>query len=179
MIEAERIILRQWVNSDLEPFVEMNQDPSVLEYFPRPYSPKETQYMMNKMKDSIAEKEWGFWACDLKDTGEFIGFIGIEDRFLPEFLKPLTEIGWRLRKQFWKKGYATEGAKASLDYAFNRLKLEEVIAFTPVENRRSRRVMEKLGMKHDLKDDFDHPKVPDASSLKRHVLYRIQRKKES
>ena len=137
----------------------MNQDPVVLEYFPRLYSPNETQEMINKMKVSIAEKGWGFWACELKETGEFIGFIGIEDRFFPEPLKPGTEIGWRLRKEFWGKGYATEGAKAVLDYAFKTLKLEEVIAFTTVENRKSRRVMEKLGMIHDPKDDFDHPKI--------------------
>lgn len=176
MIQTERLILRQWQGSDIESCIEMNQDPAVMKFFPNLYSPEHTKEMIEKMKKSIDDKGWGFWVCELKETGEFIGFIGIEDRFVPEMLKPAVEIGWRLRKEFWGKGYATEGAKAALDYGLNVLKLDEIISFTAMSNIPSRRVMEKIGMTRNPKDDFNHPKVPKGNPLRKHIIYRTKRK---
>ena len=121
---------------------------------------------------------WGFWAASLIQTGEFIGFIGLEDVYFSapfnEFT-PAVEIGWRLAFNHWGKGYATEGARGALQYGFDTLRLEEIVSFTAVQNMRSRHVMEKIGMHHDEIDNFDHPKLQEGHPLKRHVLYWINK----
>lgn len=122
------------------------------------------------------KRGWGWWAVSLAADGKFIGFIGMNNvtqATLPAHFTPAVEIGWRLAYPFWGKGYAVEGALACLKYGFETLNLEKIVAFTAVQNMRSRKVMEKIGMHHDPKDDFDHPKLPDGPLLKRHVLYRI------
>lgn len=127
------------------------------------------------MSDHISECGFGFWAASLIETGEFIGMIGlINVQFITHFT-PAVEIGWRLAFKHWGKGYATEGAKASLTYGFNTLNLKEIVSFTTEKNIRSRHVMEKIGMHRDSKDDFDHPKLPDGHPLRKHVLYRINK----
>lgn len=175
MIETNRLILRQWREEDLEPFAKMNADPKVREYFATLLTKEESDASVKIAADHIARLGWGFWAASLKETGEFIGFIGIEDVYFkaPFTIKPAVEIGWRLATPYWGKGYATEGAKASLRYGFEVLNLEEIVAFTVPGNSRSQNVMKKIGMHRDPKDDFDHPKVPIGHPMKRHVLYRI------
>ena len=102
-----------------------------------------------------------------------IGFLGLIPPSFEAHFTPAIEIGWRLASLHWNKGYATEGARAVLDYAFKQLKLDEIVSFTVPHNLASRRVMEKIGMHHNPNDDFDHPKLDQNSPLKRHVLYRI------
>lgn len=174
-IRTDRLILRQWKKGDLEPFANMNADPRVREYFPGLQTREESDHSVSLVSNHIEKCGWGFWAASLVETGEFIGFIGLEDVHFQADFVPAVEIGWRLAFKHWGKGYATEGALACLRYGFETLKLDEIVSFTAVENTRSRRVMEKIGMHHDSKDDFDHPKLPEGHPLRRHVLYRLER----
>ena len=178
-IKTSRLILRQWHEEDLAPFAHLNSDPRVREFFPGLLSPQESDNYVKLMSDHISRTEWGFWAASLIQTGEFIGFIGLEDiYFTAPFnkLAPAVEIGWRLAFNYWGKGYATEGAKAALQYGFEKLYLPEIVSFTAVKNMRSRHVMEKIGMHHHESDAFDHPKLSDGHPLKRQVLYRLTSK---
>ncbi len=173
IIRTERLVLRQWNSADLEPFATLNADPSVREYFPGLMSKETSDNSVSIMSDHIEKYGWGFWAASLLETGEFIGLIGLEDVHFQAHFTPAVEIGWRLAFKHWGKGYATEGALGSLRYGFETLNLDEIVSFTAVGNMRSRAVMERIGMHHDLKGDFDHPKLPDGNPVKRHVLYRL------
>lgn len=173
IITTERLVLRQWREEDLEPFAKLNADPKVREFFPGLMSREECERSIKLMSDHITRCEWGLWAASLIETDEFIGFIGLEDVYFQAHFTPAVEIGWRLALDYWGKGYATEGAKAALAYGFDTLNMDEIVSFTAVQNRRSRRIMEKIGMNHNSKDDFDRPKLPKEHPLQRHVLYRI------
>jgi RimJ/RimL family protein N-acetyltransferase len=173
-IETERLLLRAWKDEDLLPFFQMNQDPKVMEYFPSLWSMEMVSSFVNNMKIQLAEKSYTLWAVEEKSSGQFIGFIGLNCPAWEASFTPCVEIGWRLAAAFWGKGYATEGAKAALDYAFKRLQLQEVVAFTVPDNIRSRRVMEKIGMIHDVDGDFMHPKVDPLHPFARHVFYSIK-----
>lgn len=116
-----------------------------------------------------------FFCVNLKDTSEFIGMIGLHNVSFKSHFTPAVEVGWRLVYENWNKGYATEGAKAELEFGFNVLNLEEIVSFTTVKNTRSQAVMKKLGMKRDYKDDFDHPEIAYDNLLKKHVLYRLRK----
>ena len=107
-------------------------------------------------------------------TGDFIGFVGLNEPRFEAHFTPAVEIGWRLARGAWGHGYATEAARAVLAYAFDELQLDEVVSFTTVENWRSRRVMERIGMSYDPAGDFDHPNVTDER-IRPHVLYRLAR----
>jgi 3-dehydroquinate dehydratase/shikimate dehydrogenase len=179
IIKTSRLILRQWRNEDLEPFAKLNADPKVMEYFPSILSREESDQMAKRIEAKIAERGWGWWAVSAPGVADFIGFIGlnhVDKSMLPAHFTPAVEIGWRLAFDYWGKEYAREGAIACLRYGFQVLNLNEIVSFTAVPNSRSRRVMEKIGMHHDPKDDFDHPKLPEELWLRRHVLYRINSK---
>ncbi len=177
LIETKRLILRPWRKEDLEPFARLNADPRVMEYFPSTLSQEESDQMAKRMQTKIEERGWGLWAVSVPGVADFIGFIGlnkVEKETLPVHFTPAVEVGWRLAPEYWGKGYATEGGKACLKYGFNTLNLAEIVSFTAVQNVRSRAVMERMGMRHDPKDDFDHPKLPVGHPLRRHVLYRLK-----
>lgn len=172
-LRTERLVLRSWTDDDRAPFAALNADPVVMEHFPKPLSRIESDQAVDRIRDGMAERGWGLWAAERTDTGAFIGFVGLS---VPTFEAPFlpgVEIGWRLAREHWGNGFATEGASAALAFAFDVLGLDEVLSFTVVANRRSRRVMEKLGLRHHPDEDFDHPALPDGSPLRRHVLYRI------
>jgi RimJ/RimL family protein N-acetyltransferase len=174
ILETERLILRTWKESDLDAMCEINQDPMVMEYFPAIQDRMTTQKFLEKVKAHYEEHGYSLYACERKDSAECIGFIGL---FIPDFqshFTPANEIGWRLSSKHWGQGFATEGAKAVLDYAFKDLKLDEIVSFTSLENEKSIRVMKKIGLKHNSNDDFDHPKLPLDHPLCRHVLYRLR-----
>lgn len=170
-IETPRLILRSWHAEDLEPFFRMSQDTEVMRYFPDLLSRTESDQLAQRIQHFIDLQGWGFWAIELKESGEFIGFTGLHhqpDQF--EF-SPCTEIGWRLKRSAWHKGYAFEAALASLDFGFNRLKLQQIFAFTTVKNLPSERLMQHLGM---LKQGyFQHPKLERTHQLSQHVCYAI------
>lgn len=176
ILETERLILRAWHDDDLELMLDINQDPKVMEYFPSVLGLAETDLLIQKIRKHYDEHGFTLYAVERKDTHEFIGFIGLlsvgfEAKFTPAF-----EIGWRLSSEHWGQGFAPEGAQAVLDYAFNELDIPEIVSFTTVGNLKSRRVMEKIGLTHNPDDDFEHPKLPDDSPLKRHVLYKLTKK---
>jgi len=177
ILKTKRLILRPWREEDLEPFAQLNADSRVLEYFPSVLTHEESNNLALRLKVTLEKNGWGLWAAVLLETDEFIGFIGLNKwtkSSLPTHFTPAVEIGWRLGFEYWGKGYATEGAIACLGYGFETLSLDEIVSFTAVQNMRSRRIMEKIGMHHDPKDDFDHPKLPEGHWLRRHVLYRIE-----
>lgn len=173
MVETERLLLRQWRASDREPFAALNGDPQVMRHFPAVLSREQSDAMADRQAAAIAERGWGFWAVEVRRSGEFAGFIGLQP--LPAALPaaPAVEIGWRLAVACQGLGYATEGARRAVEFAFGELGLKEIVAIATVLNQPSRRVMEKLGMVHDPVDDFDHPKVPAAWPGRPHVLYRL------
>ncbi len=175
IIQTERLILRQWCDQDLEPFAVMNADPRVMEFFPSTLSKKESNDLAKRIADKITEQSWGLWAVSIPHIADFIGFIGLAKPTFEAHFTPVVEIGWRLAFDYWGKGYATEGAKAVLKYGFQKLLLNEIVSFTAVQNTRSRKIMENIGLHHELKDDFDHPKLPEGHPLRRHVLYRLNK----
>ncbi|WBQ06640.1 GNAT family N-acetyltransferase [Kribbella sp. CA-293567] len=174
-LTTERLLLRPLKDSDRAPCTALNADPAVMEHFPAPLTPAESDAMIERISAMIAERGFGFWAAELRETGQFLGFVGLS---VPTFEAPFlpgVEVGWRLAKAAWGKGYATEGARAALAHAFGPLGLDEVLSFTATTNKPSQRVMERIGMTHDEAGDFDHPRLPDGHRLQRHVLYRITR----
>lgn len=176
MIQTKRLILRPWREEDFEPFAALNADARVMEYFPATLTRAESDAMATRVKREIEERGWGLWAVSVPGEADFIGYIGLKPVDFTAHFTPAVEIGWRLAFDFWCKGYAAEGALAALRYGFDVLKLNEIVSLTTPGNIRSRRVMEKIGMHRDPKDDFDHPKLPEGHPLRRHVLYRILRK---
>lgn len=175
-LETERLILRPWRDSDLEPFSRITADPEVMRYFPKTLTLDETRETIERLKAQQRDNGFTFFATDLKSSGELIGFIGLIRTHFEAHFTPAVEVGWRLAKEYWNKGLATEGAKRALRFGFEDHALEEIVSLTATQNLPSRRVMEKIGMTRDLAGDFDHPRVPAGHELVRHVLYRIQRK---
>jgi ribosomal-protein-alanine N-acetyltransferase len=170
-----RLWLRQWRETDIEPFASLNADPQVMEFMPRCLGRAESEALAREAHAEIERQGWGLWATELRASGEFIGFVGLRVPAFEAAFTPCVEIGWRSRRASWGKGFATEAARECLRFAFERLQLPEVVAFTVPANARSRAVMERLGMARDPRDDFDHPRLAADHPLQRHVLYRLRR----
>lgn len=173
-MQTERLILRPWRQEDLEPFAQLNADHRVMEFFPGVLTREQSNQLVHRIQSHHQSNGFGPWAVSVPGVADFIGFIGLFQVPFEANFTPAVEVGWRLAYDFWNQGYATEGARAALKYGFETLHLNEIVSFTAVNNRRSRHVMEKIGMYHDTKNDFDHPKLPDGHELRRHVLYRIR-----
>jgi RimJ/RimL family protein N-acetyltransferase len=174
-IGTERLILRKWRESDRSAFARMNCDPEVMEYFPALLSRQESDALLDRAQVHLQQHGFGPWAAELRESGEFIGFISL---FIPRFeasFTPCVEIGWRLAREHWGKGLAIEGARAVVSHGFQVQGLRELVSFTVPANLRSLRVMQKLGMTRDSHDDFDHPSIRTGHPLRRHVLYRLKR----
>ena len=173
-IETERLYLRQWQASDFAPFAEMNANPKVMAYFPKLLTTSMSNTIAKKCQSLIDDNGWGFWAVSLKETDAFIGMVGLNNANADMPFSPAVEIAWRLHNDYWGQGYATEAARASLDFAFVELETEEVVAFTAVINKRSQLVMERLGMTN-TQEDFFHPMLESNHRLAKHVLYKMTR----
>ncbi|PYE38964.1 GNAT family N-acetyltransferase [Psychrobacter fozii] len=174
MIETERLYLRQWRVSDFAIFAEMNADLDVMKYFPKPLSPKVSDAIANKCSQLIKDKGWGFWAVSLKETDTFIGMVGLNEAHADMPFAPAVEIAWRLHKGYWGQGYATEATRASLNFAFDTLGFDEVVAFTAVINEHSQLIMQRIGMSN-TQENFYHPMLDSNHRLAEHVLYKIIR----
>lgn len=174
-LRTERLLLRRWQPADRAPFAALSADPRVNEYLPGPLSRVQSDEMAARIDANFDRNGFGLWAVEVRDVAQFIGFIGLTVPRFEAHFTPCVEIGWRLSADHWGRGYATEGARAALAFGLNVVGLREVVSFTVPENIRSRRVMEKIGMKHDPSEDFDHPALPAGDRLLRHVLYRIAR----
>jgi RimJ/RimL family protein N-acetyltransferase len=173
-LRTGRLLLRQWRDTDLDPWAAMNADPQVREFFSGTLTREQSAASLGRFRRDLARRGWGWWALEVTATGEFIGFTGL-DR-VDEGL-PVTgiEIGWRLTRSAWGHGYATEAAEACLAYAFGTLGLSEVFAVAAAGNVRSHAVMRRLGMTRDPADDFEDPTEPPGSPLRPSVLFRLSR----
>jgi 3-dehydroquinate dehydratase / shikimate dehydrogenase len=174
-LRTGRLLMRPWRLQDRDLFARMNADPRVMEFFPSQMTREDSEASVDRALAHFHEHGYGPWAVEIPGEAEFIGFIGLWRPQFDAHFTPCVEIGWRLAFDYWGRGYATEGALASLKFGFEELGLDEVVSMTTTQNVRSRRVMEKVGMTHDKADDFDHPRVPEGHPLKRHVLYRKRR----
>jgi ribosomal-protein-alanine N-acetyltransferase len=172
-LSTERLILRPWRDSDLAPFAALNADPEVMEHFPAPLSREESDAVAARIRAALAEHGFGWWAVEAPGVAPFIGVIALAVPNFEAHFTPCVEVGWRLAKAFWGRGYATEGARECLRFGFETLGLDEVVSLTTTTNARSQAVMQRLGMTHNPADDFDHPKLPEGHRLRRHVLYRL------
>jgi RimJ/RimL family protein N-acetyltransferase len=173
VLRTERVVLRGWTPADLAALADINSDPRVMEFIGSPMTPEQNSALAVRLEDKFARQGFGFWAVEVPGVAPFVGMVGLN---VPDFeapFMPAVEVGWRLGTAFWGCGYASEAARAALDFGFGVVGLPEIVAFTTVGNIRSRRVMERIGMTRDPEDDFDHPGVPDQSPLRPHVLYRI------
>lgn len=171
MIRTPRLLLREWREDDREAWAAMNADAEVMEFFPSTLDRDESDRAFDRFSSALDERGWGLWAVDL--GGRFVGFTGLNPVPIDLPCAPAVEIGWRLARSAWGQGFATEAAHAVLEVAFGELGLADVVSFTAVGNVRSRNVMERLGMRRDGEGDFDHPRVPADSPVRRHVLYRL------
>jgi RimJ/RimL family protein N-acetyltransferase len=173
-LETVRLKLRQWQTSDLEPFAKMNADPRVMEFFPALLSRVESDAMAERMRSLIAQRGFGFWVAELRQSGEFIGFVGLHIPTAELPFSPCVEIGWRLAFPFWGQGYATEAAREALRFAFTELNLPEIVSFTAIGNLRSQAVMRRLNMQPEP-ETFPHPGIPAGHPLREHCWYRLTR----
>jgi RimJ/RimL family protein N-acetyltransferase len=172
-LSGGRVRLRPWRHADREPFAAMNAGPRVMEFFLNPLSRAESDVMVDYIEAHFSRHGFGLWAIDVPGVAPFIGFTGLAiPRFRAHFT-PCVEIGWRLAAAYRGQGYATEAAGLALDYGFEMLALAEIVSFTSVTNRRLRAVMERLGMRRDAADDFDHPSLPEHHPLRPHMLHRL------
>jgi len=172
-IETPRLILRQWTIADQEPFIQLNMDQEVMEFFPSTKTREETLAQIDRIVNNINKYGYGFFAVERKDNGEFIGFTGLTHPGFENYFTPCVEIGWRLSRANWNHGFATEAARACLEFGFEKLNLKEIYSFTAVQNKRSEQLMIKTGMiKQGL---FDHPALEEGDPLRQHVLYKIER----
>lgn len=173
-LTTARLILRDWRDGDLPAFAAMNADPRVMEFLPKRLDRSESDSAAATIRDNCESRGFGLWAVEIVDGASFIGFVGLSVPKFEAHFTPCVEIAWRLAFEFWNCGYATEAARAAARFAFDALRLEQIVSFTVPENHRSRRVMERLGMTHDPAEDFDHPSLPANHVLRRHVLYRLR-----
>lgn len=170
-IETSRLLLRDWRESDIEPFARMNADLNVMEYLLKPLSAQESYAYCRRIVAEFDMRGYGLYALERREDGRFLGYTGFHGFDMATDFSPGTEIGWRLAHEFWGQGYAPEAAAACLEYASSCLQLNEVFSFTYIGNNRSERVMQKIGM--EKLGSFQHPGVPDSHPLKEHVLYRV------
>ena len=170
-LETPRLILRQWKNADFQEFYALNSDIDVMRYFPCVLTRHESDLLASKFQNIISTTGWGFWAVELKENHQFIGFVGLQSQPTQFDFSPCVEIGWRLAKQYWHQGYATEAAQICLQFAFKQLALKDVVSFTAKLNIPSQKVMQRLNMQ--LISEFNHPRLEATHSLACHVLYRI------
>jgi RimJ/RimL family protein N-acetyltransferase len=170
-LETPRLILRQWQKSDYAPYIQLNADEIVMEYFPSILSTEQTIAQIGRIISHIDKYGYGFFAVERKDNGQFIGFTGLAHVNFESYFTPCMEVGWRLSRENWNHGFATEAAKACIDLGFEQLGIKDIYSFTSVHNERSERVMQKIGM--EKIGTFVHPHIAEGDFLKEHVLYKI------
>jgi len=157
----------------MELFAELNADPAVMAFMPALLDRRESDALATRIREQFELRGFGLWAVEVPGQVPFIGYVGLSVPRFAAVFTPCVEVGWRLARAHWGRGYATEAARASVAFGFDRVGLEEIVSFTVPANIRSIGVMERLGMTHDPADDFDHPSLPVGHPLRPHVLYRL------
>jgi RimJ/RimL family protein N-acetyltransferase len=172
LFKSERLGFREWTQEDVPEFSKLNSDLEVMKYFPKTLVLSETIFFMERLQAHFSKNGFCYFATDELATNEFIGFIGLASQNFKSPFTPAIDIGWRLKKESWGKGYATEGAKKCLEYAFNELKIDKVIATCTLQNKKSENVMKKIGMKK--LSAFKHPKLSSHPEHENCVCYQIK-----
>ncbi|MFP6745872.1 MAG: GNAT family N-acetyltransferase [Alphaproteobacteria bacterium] len=176
-VETNRLLLRDWIDGDLEPFAALNGDANVMAHFPAPLSRVQSDGFVRRIQHGLDHNGFGLYGVEVKATGGFIGFVGFSRVGFKAAFTPAVEIGWRLAFPDWGQGYATEAAKACLAHGFGELGFDALVSFTTRGNQRSIAVMERIGMTRNPADDFECPSVPRGHAQRPHVLYRIENPK--
>jgi RimJ/RimL family protein N-acetyltransferase len=176
-LSTQRLLLRRWRAADHRPFAAMNADPEVMEHFPATLSPAQSTASVERFEACFETHGYGLWAIELPGEATFIGFTGLAPVDIEVPFAPAVEVGWRLARPFWGRGLASEAARAAVSFGFQAHGLPEIVSFTAKCNQRSRKVMERLGMRRHPGEDFDHPLLEAQDRLRRHVLYRLDRER--
>ena len=171
---SDRLGFRNWTSEDLTEFANINASPEVMEFFPKPLTQTETAEFIDRLQNHYEKNGYNYFATEIIETGELIGFIGLAYQEYETEFNPATDIGWRLKRTAWGKGYATEGAKRCLEFAFKDLKLDRVISTCTVNNIKSENVMKKIGMKK--KGEFNHPRLSEFPDFEKCIWYEIENK---
>jgi RimJ/RimL family protein N-acetyltransferase len=176
VLTTERLVLREWRQTDKVPYAVLNGDPEVMRHFPFVLTAQQSDEMVDRMAVKWETDGCGLWAVERRDSGQFIGFTGLVVPNWQAAFTPCVEVGWRLMRQHWGNGFAPEAALAALAFGFDHLELpgDEIVSFTTMQNVNSQRVMQKIGMSIDPSREFDHPMTPGWAQ-QRHVLYCIDR----
>ena len=177
MLATDRLLLCDWSAEDAEVLLDLSRDPEVMRYFPGLATREQVEQLVARQQSALAAGRPGLFAVHTR-AGEpggsrCLGFVGLAVPRFEERFTPCVEIGWRLRRDAWGHGYATEAAREALRHGFETLGLEEVVSFTTVANEPSRAVMRRLGMRHDPAYDFEHPLLEPGDPVRPHVLYRL------
>ncbi|MCX2740085.1 GNAT family N-acetyltransferase [Pontibacter anaerobius] len=173
IFKSERLGFRNWINSDLAEFAKINSDPEVMEHFPKPLTEQETAAFIERLRSHYDKHGYNYFATEILESGELIGFIGLAFQDYKTDFTPAIDIGWRLKKSAWGKGFATEGAKKCLAFAFNELNLDQVISTCTEKNSKSENVMKKIGM--EKIGDFNHPKLREYPEYEKCSCYAIHK----
>ncbi len=175
VLDTQRLRLRRWADRDRAPFATINADPVVMEHFPSPLTTDASDLLIDRIEQHFEDHGFGLWAVETRDDHRLIGFCGLAiPKFVTEFT-PAVEIGWRLARQQWGRGYATESARAVLAFGFDTAGLDRILSWALPANRRSIQVMQRIGLRPAPELDFDHPRFMEDDRLRRHVVYRITR----
>jgi ribosomal-protein-alanine N-acetyltransferase len=174
-MRTERLLMRRWRDSDREPFAALNADPQVMAHFPATLDRAASDAFVDRVEAGFEAGGFGLWALERLDTGEFIGVTGLSTARFQAHFTPAVEVGWRLCRQAWGHGFATEAARQALAVGFGEFGLAEIVSFTATGNAASQAVMRRLGMTRDPAEDFEHPALAPGHPLRRHVLYRLSR----
>lgn len=169
-IITKQLGLRNWKASDLDSFFEMSQDKEVMKYFPNLLSKEKCKNFIERMQKHFNENGFCYFALDILETGEFIGFTGMLHQNYESKFTPCVDIGWRLKQSAWNNGYATEAAKACLKFASENLQIKEIYSIASKVNTNSIAVMKKIGMKYH--SEFQHPALLENEFLKDCVSYK-------
>ncbi|MCB0379144.1 MAG: GNAT family N-acetyltransferase [Bdellovibrionales bacterium] len=172
---TERLILRPWKEEDFDFFAQLKSDHEVMRYFPKLLGRQESNEVAHKIINSMNQNKFGIWMVEETNHHERVGIVGLQRVNFAAHFTPAVEVGWKLARQHWGKGYATEAARKSLELGFTDFGLEEIVALTIPENQASRKVMERLGMTYNPDEDFEHPKIEPGSRCSKHVIYRIKK----
>lgn len=171
-LRTPRTLLRDWRDSDLDPWIEMNADPEVRRHFPKVNTREDSLGEAVRIRANLARQGWGMWALEIPGVDPFAGFVGLNVPTFAAPWQPAVEVGWRLARTAWQQGFATEAAAVALQFAFEKLALQQVIAISIATNIPSHKVMARLGMSRDATADFVHPSL---STDGQHFLHRISR----
>lgn len=175
-LQTPRLLLRQWRDDDLTGFAALNADPEVMRFFPACLDQAQSHALAARIRGHFAEHGFAPWVLQRRDSGAFIGVTGLLRVGFSAPFTPAVEIAWRLDRAHWRQGFAREAASAALACGFERLGLTQIVAFTTRDNLPSQGLMQRLGMRRDAADDFDHPALAAGHPLRRHVLYRLRRR---